>query len=203
MSARRATSRRGASKAAVQKTTSGKPKVPVWMLLLTGFACGFFVKSLIDLTPSAIDVPIASQEAAGQSLSSDEPNPVFDFYTLLPETEVVLSDLEATPVAATRPASRPDTTATRKPAPAVSTPSADHARYLLQAGSFRSEKDAERLRANLILSGLSPKVSKVNVNGGETWHRVQIGPFDDQDSLDNARAILAEQKIDSLLLRLK
>ena len=139
-----------------------------------------------------------------QGSTSDEPDPVFDFYTLLPEAEVVLPDLEAISVTGTTPASISGS----KPGVSVSAPGLEptvtgHTRYLLQAGSFRSEKDAERLRANLILSGLSPRISKVSVNGGETWHRVQIGPFDDQGSLDNARSILAEQKIDSLLLRLK
>ena len=204
MSSRRATSRRGASKSTARKTSSASPKVPAWMLLLTGFATGFFVKSLIDLTPSAVDVPVVKVESESQGSTTGEPNPVFDFYTLLPETEVVLPDLEAAPVTrkAPSPASESKTTAsapTSDPKKAVTS----HARYLLQAGSFRSEKDAERLRANLILSGLSPKISKVSVNGGETWHRVQIGPFDDQGSLDNARSVLAEQKIDSLLLRLK
>ncbi|AMO57899.1 hypothetical protein GZ77_12535 [Endozoicomonas montiporae] len=196
MSAQRATSRRGASKGSTRKSSSGKPKVPGWLFLVTGFALGFFVASLISLTPSAIDVPVPQREDGKASAKNSEPNPVFDFYTLLPETEVVLPEPEATPV--TRPAPKPAAT-TRAPA----TKPAEHNRYLLQAGSFRSEKDADRLRATLILSGLTPRISKVNVAGGETWHRVQIGPFDDQGSLDNARRILAEQKIDSLLLKLK
>lgn len=204
MSSRRVTSRRGTSKPTARKTSNATPKVPAWMLLLTGFATGFFVKSLIDLTPSAVDVPIAKVESGGQGSTPDEPDPVFDFYTLLPETEVVLPDLEATSVTRTPPLNASGSgAAVSVPAPGPQPAATSHARYLLQAGSFRSEKDAERLRANLILSGLSPRISKVSVNGGETWHRVQIGPFDDQGSLDNARSVLAGQKIDSLLLRLK
>ncbi|MET4695832.1 SPOR domain-containing protein [Endozoicomonas lisbonensis] len=202
MSAQRATSRRGASKGNARKSSSGKPKVPGWLFLVTGFALGFFVASLINLTPSAIDVPVPQRPDGKASEQGSEPNPVFDFYTLLPESEVVLPEPEVTPL--TRSAPQP--AAQGKPATTTRTPApkpAEHNRYLLQAGSFRSEKDAERLRANLILSGLTPRISKVNVAGGETWHRVQIGPFDDQGSLDNARRILAEQKIDSLLLKLK
>ena len=206
MSAQRATSRRGASKGNARKSSSGKPKVPGWLFLVTGFALGFFVASLIDLTPSAIDVPVPQRSdgaAPGKnSGKSSEPNPVFDFYTLLPESEVILPEPEATPV--TRSAPQPATQGKPATTSRTSAPKpAEHNRYLLQAGSFRSEKDAERLRATLILSGLTPRISKVDVAGGETWHRVQIGPFDDQGSLDNARRILAEQKIDSLLLKLK
>ena len=200
MSAQRATSRRGASKGSARKSSNGKPKVPGWLFLVTGFALGFFVASLINLTPSAIDIPMPERAGGHSSSESSEPNPVFDFYTLLPESEVVLPEPEATPVV--KPAPKP-AVQSKTSTPATAQKSKGHNRYLLQAGSFRSEKDAERLRANLILSGLSPRISKVNVGGGETWHRVQIGPFDDQGSLDNARRILAEQKIDSLLLKLK
>lgn len=200
MSAQRATSRRGASKASAKKTSNGKPKVPGWLFLVTGFALGFFVSSLIKLTPSAIDVPLPENPSSGVLSKNSEPNPVFDFYTLLPESEVILPEPVASPVVKSAPKSAGQP---KKTTPAVTAKVATHARYLLQAGSFRSEKDAERLRALLLLSGLSPKISKVNVGGGETWHRVQIGPFDDQGSLDKARNILAEQKIDSLLLKLK
>ena len=205
MSAQRATSRRGASKGSARKSNTGKPKVPGWLFLVTGFALGFFVASLINLTPSAIEIPVREPAADNTSGKSAEPNPVFDFYTLLPESEVVLPEPKATPVI--KPAPKPAVSQAQpeKPAPKArqSQLAREHNRYLLQAGSFRSEKDAERLRATLILSGLSPRISKVNVGGGETWHRVQIGPFDDQGSLDNARRVLAEQKIDSLLLKLK
>ncbi|MGB1271593.1 MAG: SPOR domain-containing protein, partial [Endozoicomonas sp.] len=128
----------------------------------------------------------------------------FDFYTLLPESEVTLPMAEPS----SRPA--PEKQADRSGANdkkgdtkgSVSSSGVPR-KYLLQAGSFRNAQDADRLRAQLLLQGLNPKVEKVNVGSGETWHRVQLGPFIDRSSLHNAQQVLASQNIDSLLLQLK
>ncbi|WP_422446441.1 MULTISPECIES: SPOR domain-containing protein [unclassified Endozoicomonas] len=197
MTSRSNNSRRGASKS----TNAGKSagvSLPNWAWLLAGLVIGVFAAFLAGLTPSAKDVRSVAGQV--QSSSGDEQKkdnqPVFDFYTLLPESEVTVSiaepELKPEPVSARKPESKPD----QKPA-------ASAKKYLLQAGSFRSDKDAERLRVQLLLEGLSPKVEKVSVGTGETWHRVQLGPFADRASLHNAQEVLASKNIDSLLLQLK
>ena len=51
-------------------------------------------------------------------------------------------------------------------------------RFLIQAGSFRSEDNAERARS--LLGGVAPvEVAPVEV-GGETLFRVRVGPFADE-----------------------
>ena len=195
MTSRSNNSRRGASKS----TNAGKSagvSLPNWAWLLAGLVIGVFAAFLAGLTPSAKDVRIVAEQV--KSSSGDEQKkdnqPVFDFYTLLPESEVTVSIAEPEPaaVSAKTPGGKPD----QKPA-------ASAKKYLLQAGSFRSNKDAERLRAQLLLEGLTPRVEKVSVGGGETWHRVQLGPFADRASLQNAQEVLASKNIDSLLLQLK
>lgn len=48
---------------------------------------------------------------------------------------------------------------------------------LLQTGSFRFNKDAQRMKARLLLNNLpNVKVSKTTSNNG-TWYRVRTGPF--------------------------
>ncbi len=168
--------------------------------MLAGLVIGVFVAFLAGLAPSAKDVRTVAEQVASSSENAQKKDhqPVFDFYTLLPESEVTVSIAEPEPVAVPaktqsgKPDQKPAATATTKPK-----------KYLLQAGSFRSSKDAERLRAQLLLEGLTPKVEKVSVGGGETWHRVQLGPFTDRSSLQNAQKVLASQNIDSLLLQLK
>src|SRR5690606_33802811 len=110
--------------------------------------------------------------------------PEYDFYTVLPEQEVALTDAElaasareeaerqrrtlaaqqqrerdAAEVAAPAP---PTAAATTTTAPAA--PAADGARYLLQAGSFSSHGDAEALKARIALLGLSARVEEGTAN---------------------------------------
>ncbi|WP_299731802.1 SPOR domain-containing protein [uncultured Endozoicomonas sp.] len=191
--------KRGASRARSGGKTSKTP-LPGWLWLLAGLLIGVFVAFLAGLTPSAKDVrSVADQVASAPEAGEKKENqPVFDFYTLLPESEVAVPAVTPEPVrkSVEQKASKPKATA-EAPKPTQS------AKYLLQAGSFRNISDAERLRARLLLEGLSPKIEKVNVGGGETWHRVQIGPFSDSASLKNAQTVLSSHNIDSLLLQLK
>ncbi|USE35349.1 SPOR domain-containing protein [Endozoicomonas sp. SCSIO W0465] len=207
MTSRPNNSRRGASKSKSTGKSAGV-SLPNWAWLLAGLLIGVFAAFLAGLTPSAKDVrTVAEQVKASSGDDQKKDNqPVFDFYTLLPESEVTVSivdpELRAEPRAEptavstkaqkSKPGQKPATTAVTRPE-----------KYLLQAGSFRSAKDAERLRAQLLLEGLAPRVERVNVGGGETWHRVQLGPFADRVSLQNAQKVLASQNIDSLLLQLK
>lgn len=110
--------------------------------------------------------------------------PRFDFYTLLRESEVIVPDAQETERLPPRPTEV-------------------GYRYLLQAGSFKSDKDAESRRAQLILLNLQTSVEVVNSRPGETWHRVLVGPFDAGDKLAAARAALFGAGIDHLLLKRK
>ena len=63
-------------------------------------------------------------------------------------------------------------------------------RFLIQAGSFRSEDNAERARS--LLGGVAPvEVAPVEV-GGETLFRVRVGPFADEPAASAALARVTE-----------
>lgn len=196
----RTPTRRGASKAASKKKSNQQSKLPGWMWLVTGFAAGFFVAFLIKLTPAPVSVNASMETAETAQSGKERPEPVFDFYTVLPEQEVILPE----PIERQSP---PAVSVSEKTG-SKSVPEAKRAtkpgvKYLLQAGSFRSAKDADRLRAQLLLAGQEPRVVKVTVGAGESWHRVQLGPFDTSESIDQAKQVLADFKIDGLLLRMK
>ncbi len=187
---------RGASKSKNTTKAVTKP-LPNWGWLLTGLAIGLFIAFLAGLAPSAIDVRTVADRlaTAGQEAEQNSKSePVFDFYTLLPESEVTVS-VAGEPVTGAPAVKNPQQKSTTSP----SIPK----QYLLQAGSFRSFKDAERLRARLLLEGYMPKVEKVTVGSGETWHRVQLGPFSDRATIENMQQVLASQNVDTLLLQLK
>jgi cell division protein FtsN len=72
--------------------------------------------------------------------------------------------------------------------------------YVLQAGSFRSGNDADKLRAELILLGLDVFLQVVQKDG-QTWHRVMVGPIDNELELTRKRNLLAAAAIETISLR--
>jgi cell division protein FtsN len=66
---------------------------------------------------------------------------------------------------------------------------------LLQAASFRSRDDAERLRAALLLMDLPATTSAaISLTNGE-WYRVTVGPFDSRVEAQRALTRLREKDI--------
>ncbi|MCC5887570.1 MAG: SPOR domain-containing protein [Gammaproteobacteria bacterium] len=76
----------------------------------------------------------------------------------------------------------------------------DGVSYLLQAGAFRNEEDANRRRAQILLLDLDARTLRVTLQGA-TWHRVLVGPFPDRNMVRDAQLRLLEDRIDSIVLR--
>jgi len=125
------------------------------------------------------------EEEAGAAARAEEGSG-FDFYTMLPDLEVVVPQ-ESSP-------------AGRGPAAgaAVTAPG----RYWLQAGSFKRYEDADRRKAELALLGFSSGIQAVSLDG-QTWHRVRIGPLESAGEAEAARRQLAENGIGALAVREK
>lgn len=143
--------------------------------------------------------PVKDLAALGDAVKKDAPpgarKPRFEFYTMLPEKEIVI----------------PENTLDEPPLDAVgtrSTPSSPLAhdegtRYLLQVASLRKHGDADRLKARLALLGLESNIQTVSVDGTETWHRVRVGPFSGRAALNEARAQLKQNNFEVLVVKLK
>lgn len=101
----------------------------------------------------------------------------FEFYTLLPNQDVM-------------PGS--------KPAPAQPEAAPAEAAYLLQAGSFRSEAEADKRRATILMLGMPVKVVKVGTTPEDTWFRVVVGPFKGKAAAEAARTTLKGSGVDAL-----
>lgn len=164
--------------------------------------------------------PNAGSEMAEEATTRPPAKPpqerTFDFYSMLPEEEVVVpaeGPVEAPalpPPAAPAPPARkqPSTTgsaannsAPAAPAkPAASPAPGGSGDYLLQVGSFRSTADAERLKAQLALKGIQTSIQTVTINNGQTYHRVRTATYDKAE----ARAMGAKLKSegqDSYMIR--
>lgn len=77
---------------------------------------------------------------------------------------------------------------------------ANQTTYFLQAGAFRSENDAEAIKAQILMLGLPVAVQKAQVNGA-TLYRVRVGPFKGIDEMNRSRVRLGEARIDSSVVR--
>ena len=184
----------------LQQRQKQQRSVPGWFWLLTGLLLGLFVAILLyikqDGDPStherASGAQTTTQPGHGketvQKLSLPAPKPRFDFYTILPEVEVVVPEEELQ--------EKPSQAA---PQAAQSGPSNT---YVLQVGSFRKAQDADGLRAKLILQGFDAHIERVNIRN-QDWYRVRLGPFNDLRRLNEVRARLKEQRTEALLIRLK
>jgi len=72
--------------------------------------------------------------------------------------------------------------------------------YFLQAGSFQRAEDADNLKAQLALSGLEATIVTASVGDRGIWHRVRLGPFADQGTLQSARSLLRDSHIESTVI---
>jgi cell division protein FtsN len=91
------------------------------------------------------------------------------------------------------------------PAPAhelarVAAAADDKVVYFLQAGAFREVSDAESTRAKLALLGFEASISERASDAG-VLHRVRIGPYNQVETMNKARAKLIDSGIDVAIVR--
>lgn len=80
--------------------------------------------------------------------------------------------------------------------------SADPFTYFVQAGAFRSQTEADAHRAKLSMMGLDAKISE-REQAGRLVYRVRLGPYDDKDVAENAKARLDKSGIETALVRVQ
>ena len=162
-------------KPSAAKPTSSRPAFISG--LIVGALCMHFVPALLE--PSASDT-ITETETEHQSKLSVLK---FDFYTLLKDSEIIVPD-------------------GNQPNESKSQPETDYI-YLLQAGSFTNPRDAESLRIQLLLFHLTANIETFELNTGATVNRVLVGPFASRAKTASAKTKLAENNINSILLKRK
>jgi cell division protein FtsN len=88
---------------------------------------------------------------------------------------------------------------TPAPAPAPAAGSGEYV-YYLQAGAFRDMSDAEATRAKLALLGFEAAISDRPSDSG-VLHRVRLGPYNQVESMNKARAKLLDSGVDVAIVR--
>jgi cell division protein FtsN len=199
---RRSTSTRSTSTRRPKQSPGVSPVVAMLFGLAVGLSVAFaiYVKDR-QPEPAATTAPPASLQSSIDQISVDpidhngedaeaaEPaerseEKRFTFYDILPNFEIVTPDEE------------PDIARDAEPQAVV-----EPGVYVLQAGSFSTNGDADRRRAELALHGIASNIPRVKVND-RNYHRVYIGPTEDLDELNLLRSRLRVAKIDVFRIRL-
>jgi cell division protein FtsN len=76
-------------------------------------------------------------------------------------------------------------------------------RWLVQAGAFETEDEAERLKADLAMSGFGARIAKGRDGHDLPVYRVRLGPFRSEEEVDRVRSELKRQGIKVAIIPMK
>jgi cell division protein FtsN len=202
------------------KRRSGRP-CGFWFvfgIVLGGFGVGVYLMVNPPIQAPAPS-PVSAKGDPGRAAPVAPAR--FDFHDILPELEVVVSDNELAKPDATKPqekrpedkkpeekqavkqaeaAKKPDAA---KPEPTKAAADSGRSNYMVQIASLRTAADAERFKAQLAMQGIQAKIQSVTVNGKDTYHRVQAGPFQGKDAVNEVRGQLKAKGMDTIAIKLK
>jgi cell division protein FtsN len=158
-----------------------------WAGFGVGLALGLTVAFAVHLhysgKPAVEPEPTAATPPASAQATEEEPTPAaadpgasYDFYKMLPEQEV-----EVPPEAQ------------RSTTPLSTLPQGE---VVLQAGSFKSQDQAEKLKGRLAMYGVEARIQRFALED-ETYYRVRIGPVGTVEEYEDIRARLAEAEIEA------
>jgi len=196
-------------------------QTPAWAMVLLGVALGAVGslavlyggkiptlrggKNLPQPNPEAV-APKESEKALADETAKAAPPAApknnYDFYSVLPEKEVVIPDSELSAKAkaeqqrakqqAQANAANNGTAPTTTPPPAPSS-----GRYMLQVTATSDASAADALKAKLTMLGFSAKVYTSTIDG-KTLHRVRLGPFATASETESSKRALAENSISAI-----
>ncbi len=148
---------------------------------------------------------VTSPQANGSEQPLEQP---LDFYTVLPQMEVPVI---TTPETAVGKESKKPATSKNKPSPnqrtSHETPATSKpiptpvGKYYLQVGSFQNQQAATELQHKIDGLGLKSGIQKVRLMNDGVWYRVQVGPFLDLESSDQAQQVLDQHNIIYTLMK--
>jgi hypothetical protein len=170
----------------VKRATRARPRQRESAFHLGSFGAGIALG--IAFTLAAVLLPewwksAAPQTAAPPPVAVADPVPVtrFEFFDKLPGDTV---------------AAHERTDSDRLPNAAGDAPR----EFLLQAGSFTNDEDAQHLRSSLLAMGLKCETAAVTLSSGAVRHRVIVGPFASAAETEHAMTRLRDQNIEALVL---
>ncbi len=192
---RDAPKKRAPRKSSSKKKSNAKKPTPGWIWMLGGLAIGLMIAAgvyFIDRSDETVqstkkaakdaDKTVPKPKSEQKSVEAEE-GPRFDFYTLLPELEVIIPESEIKEGQARIKAK-------------------EDVAYMIQVGSFRAYGEADSMKAQLALLGIEADIDPVS-SKGEQWLRVRVGPFTSKRELNKIRNRLHSNNINTMLVQVK
>lgn len=141
---------------------------------------------VVQVAPASIPVAV-SQSAPVAASAVGETKQHFEFYKVLTDKP---------DGAAQKTHEKPAATVKDNPPVPVKQPAASaKEKYYVQAGSFPSIDDAEKLKAKLALLGMEASVQTAVIPDRGTYHRVRLGPIIGSEELDRTLALLKQNGV--------
>ncbi len=180
-----------------KKNSSTKKPTPGWVWMLGGLTIGLSVAAIVyfydrgdetvktatKVVSDAIKAVPKPQLPENNAASEKDDGPRFDFYTLLPELEVLIPESEIKEEQAR-------------------IKEKNNIAYMIQVGSFRAYGEADSLKAQMAMLGIEADIDPVS-SKGEQWLRVRVGPFTDKRELNKIRNRLHKNNINTMLVQIK
>ena len=165
------------------------------MGLCLGLLAAVYVYYFVPRTDLGVMTRTPAQQQATTSVTTppkkktsqvqDLPEPKFDFYKILPNREINISEWIA------------DNREKDKPV------DDDPGLYIFQVGSFKDYESADQIKARLALIGIQAEIQRVVINGQDSRHRVRIGPYKDPEMLKEISKRLNANGLEYMLLKLR
>jgi cell division protein FtsN len=197
----------------MERKTSRKPvsrkraSVAPWTWLVTGLLMGLVIAAIAylkitvlpgsgtdNIPAQAKATPQKQKKASAQKTAAKTPPPPkFDFYTLLPEMEVAVSE----PL---KPKPAPVQTAHSDEDLVLPHP-LEQAKYRLQIASFKRYEEADTLKAKLAMTGHMVEIHSIKLDNGTVWYRVYTRVLPNREQAVSLQKELQNQAISSMLLK--
>jgi cell division protein FtsN len=160
-----------------------KPK-PAFPGLGWGLVTAAILAGLVALIlPRYLPVSDQTSPAPPALPDSSLPAPHFSFFKLLPDTERKIPESEVN--------------SEKREVRLGKTPVVGQ--YFLQLGAFRSQEQAEALKARLEdFAKLKPRLEQIKLEYA-SWYRVKLGPYQTIPDANQVRLFLRDRNIDSIM----
>jgi cell division protein FtsN len=163
----------------------------------------------VDALPTIPAKPASPPAAA----KADADKPRFDFYQILPgekstdkagekadKPEKSEKAAKAEPHTE-KPVAPPVAAAKPEPAGKLEIKPASSEVFMLQAGAFQNQTDAENMRAKVAFAGFEASVKPVNLPDKGTLYRVRLGPYKSLDEVNRIKTVLSQSGIGAAVVK--